>query len=180
MRGAELREPQAERGDDQSSRELTLLEAQVRDAVNARVSRSRLNVTVTLEATGTTPKSMLDTALARHYYKAMLDLQKELKTGGEISIETILRAPGVMKVPEEQISPKDAWEHIAKALGEALDDLIKMREKEGKHLAKDLIKRLKLVRQSLRKIRLAQPGHSQVPAGVAGAHSKGGHRRAGR
>jgi len=138
-------------------RELTVLEAQVRDAVNARVSRGRMNVTITLEATGTSARTMLDAALARQYYKAMLDLQKELKTGGEISIETILRAPGVMKVAEEQISPKEAWDHIAKALGEALDDLIKMREKEGKHLAKDLIKRLKLVRQSLRKIRLAQP-----------------------
>jgi uncharacterized protein (TIGR00255 family) len=138
-------------------RELALLESPVRDAVNARVSRGRMNVIITVEATGTLPKAMLDTALAKHYYRAMLDLQKELKTGGEISIETILRAPGVLRAAEEDISPKDAWEPLEKALTLALDDLIKMREKEGKHLAKDLIKRLKLVRQSLRKIRVAQP-----------------------
>jgi len=138
-------------------RELAALEPQVRDAVNARVSRGRMNVTITCESSGSVSKAMLDTTLARHYYKAMLDLQKELKASGEISIETVLRAPGVMRVPEEQISSSDAWEHIEKALGEALDDLIKMREKEGKHLAKDLIKRLKLVRQSLRKIKSAQP-----------------------
>ena len=41
---------------------------------------------------------------------------------------------------------------------EALGDLVKMREREGKHLAKDLIKRLKIVREAVRKIRELQPG----------------------
>ena len=88
----------------------------------------------------------------------MLDLQKELKVGGEIGIETILRAPGVLKISEEQIAPEKAWPQLEAALIEALDDLVKMREIEGKHLAKDLIQRLKIVRQSLRKIRQLIPG----------------------
>ena len=33
-----------------------------------------------------------------------------------------------------------------------------MREREGKHLAKDLVKRLKVVRDCVRKIRQLQPG----------------------
>src|SRR5436309_2322604 len=37
-------------------------------------------------------------------------------------------------------------------------DVVKMREREGKHLAKDLIKRLKVVRGSVRKVRQLQPG----------------------
>ncbi len=47
--------------------------------------------------------------------------------------------------------------HVEAALKEALGDLVKMREREGKHLAKDLIKRLKLVRTSVRQIRALQP-----------------------
>jgi len=35
--------------------------------------------------------------------------------------------------------------------------LIKMREREGKHLAKDLIHRLKIVRQSLKEVRKMHP-----------------------
>jgi len=38
-----------------------------------------------------------------------------------------------------------------------LRDLVAMREREGKNLAKDLIKRLKLVREAIRKIRKLQP-----------------------
>jgi uncharacterized protein (TIGR00255 family) len=63
----------------------------------------------------------------------------------------------VLRAPEELISPEEAWPQIESALHEALKDLVKMREKEGKNLAKDLIKRLKLVRQWLRKIRLLHP-----------------------
>jgi len=140
-------------------RELAELEPRLRDVVNTRISRGRLNVAVAcMNSTHAAAKTALDTALATTYYRAMLDLQKELKVGGEIGIETILRAPGVLRIAEEQIAVEKVWPHLETALNEALDDLVKMREKEGKHLAKDLIKRLKTVRLSLRKIRQLVPG----------------------
>ena len=61
-------------------------------------------------------------------------------------------------MPEEQISVDDVWPQVESALKEALADLVKMREREGKHLAKDLIHRLKTVRGCVRKIRVLQPG----------------------
>ena len=103
------------------------------------------------------PRLAIDSALAASYFRAMTDLRKELGAGGEITIETVLRAPGVLRVPEDTLAIDNAWPHVEAALGSALDDLIRMREREGKHLAKDLIKRLKLVRQSLRKIRQLHP-----------------------
>ncbi len=139
-------------------RELAELEPRLRDVINARISRGRLNVVVVLHnGTAASNKVEFDTNLARSYYRAMLDLQKEMKAGGEISIETILRAPGVMRAPEDGVSPESVWPQVETALEEALKEMIRMREKEGKHLAKDLIKRLKLVRQALRKIRQLHP-----------------------
>jgi uncharacterized protein (TIGR00255 family) len=140
-------------------REFAELEPRVRDVINAQISRGRLNVVIAYHHSAAgSPRLALDAELARTYYRAMLDLQKELKAGGEIGIETILRAPGVLRMPEETASADAAWPHLEKALNEALGDLIKMREREGKHLAKDLIKRLKVVRQALRKIRQLHPG----------------------
>jgi len=139
-------------------RELAELEPKVRDVINLRISRGRLNVVVScLSPSGLAAKPALDHALAATYYRAMLDLQKELKLGGEISIETVLRAPGVLRISEEQVAADVLWPRIETALVEALNDLVKMREHEGKHLAKDLIKRLKSVRLSLRKIRQLVP-----------------------
>ncbi len=139
-------------------RELAEIEPRVRDMINAEVSRGRLNVVIATHRSAAANGNLaLDTEAARTYYKAMLDLQKELKAAGEISIETVLRAPGVMRVPEEQVAIDEAWPHIEGALKQALGELVKMRESEGKHLAKDLIKRLKLVRGFVRKVRLLQP-----------------------
>lgn len=139
-------------------RELAELEPRVRDVINSAVSRGRLNVVVAYHTgSANAQKAAIDTALARTYYRAMQDLQKDLGASGDISIDTVLRAPGVVRVPEELITVEAAWPDVEVALKEALRDLIAMREREGKNLAKDLIKRLKTVRQSLRKIRQLQP-----------------------
>ena len=140
-------------------RELAELEPRVRDVINSEVARGRLNVVVASHhASSNTQNVALDTNLARTYYRAMVELQKDLNAAGEINIETVLRAPGVLRVPEEQLPVDEVWPHVESALKEALADLVKMREREGKHLAKDLIHRLKTVRGCVRKIRVLQPG----------------------
>jgi uncharacterized protein (TIGR00255 family) len=87
----------------------------------------------------------------------MLTLQKELSAPGEITIGTILQAPGVMRSPEHSIDADAAWPVVQRALGAALTELIKMREREGKHLAKDLIHRLKVLRKEIKEIRALYP-----------------------
>ena len=110
----------------------------------------------TMERTATR-KLALDTELARSYHIAMRELQRQLSAPGEITISTILQAPGVMRAPEEAIKPDQAWPPVEQALRSALADLIQMREREGKHLAKDLIHRLKDMRKVLKEIRAIHP-----------------------
>jgi len=140
-------------------RELAELEPRVRDLINSEISRGRLNVVIAYHShslSGGT-ESAIDTHLARTYYAAMRSLQAELGASGEVSIDTVLRAPGVIRMPQEQIVAEEAWPSIQKALKEALADLINMREREGKNLAKDLIRRLKSVRGWVHEIRDHQP-----------------------
>jgi len=138
-------------------RDLAELEPRVRDLIHSEVSRGRLNVVVACHVCPSAQKATLDAPLARTYYHAMRELQTELGAGGTVSIETVLRAPGVLRAPEDTLSPADAWPHIEEALKEALVGLVAMRELEGKHLAKDLITRLKIVREALRHIRKMHP-----------------------
>jgi uncharacterized protein (TIGR00255 family) len=139
-------------------RDLAELEARIRQAINARISRGRTNVLVALhQGSNGTRRLALDVSLARSYHDAMRALQKELGAPGEITIDTVLQAPGVMRPPEEAIDSDKAWPAVRRALERALDDLIKMREREGKHLAKDLIRRLKSIRRLLKEIRALHP-----------------------
>lgn len=139
-------------------RDLAELEPRIRQTINESISRGRTNVIVgyhhSINGTG---KLALDTGLARSYRDAMRALQKELDAPGEITIGTILQAPGVMRIPEEMHKAADSWPAVESALRAALAELIKMREREGKHLAKDLIHRLKAIRKDLKDIRVLHP-----------------------
>jgi len=139
-------------------RDLAELEPRIRQTINEKISRGRMNVLVTLqESANGAGKLALDTSLARSYQEAMLTLQKELNAPGEITIGTILQAPGVMRSPEHSMDAGEAWPILLQALAAALVELIKMREREGKHLAKDLIHRLKLLRKEIKEIRALYP-----------------------
>jgi len=139
-------------------RDLTPLEPQIRQVINEKISRGRMNVNVGLQESANGANALaLDTALARSYHAAMLTLQKELSAPGEITIGTILQAPGVMRSPEHTLDSEDAWPLVQRALATALSELIKMREREGKHLAKDLIHRLKMLRKEIKEIRAIYP-----------------------
>ena len=139
-------------------RDLAALEPRIRKTINEKISRGRMNVMVGLqEGVNGTHALALDTALARSYHNAMLTLQKELSAPGEITIGTILQAPGVMRSPEQSVNAEDAWPAVERALSVALGDLVKMREREGKHLAKDLIHRLKTLRKEIKEIRGLYP-----------------------
>src|SRR5438105_589455 len=139
-------------------RDLAELEPRIRQTINENISRGRTNATVTLHSGADGARNLaLNTELARSYHEAMHTLQKELNAPGEITISTILQAPGVMRFPEEAVNAEESWPAVERALRAALVDLIKMREREGKHLAKDLIHRLKNLRQNLKEIRTLHP-----------------------
>ncbi|HJX98268.1 MAG TPA: YicC/YloC family endoribonuclease [Chthoniobacterales bacterium] len=139
-------------------RDLAELEPRIRQTINENISRGRTNVVVSYHNGSSAPRKLaLDVDLARSYHDAMRALQKQLDAPGEITIGAILQAPGVMRAPEEAFDASAAWPAIERALRAALTELIKMREREGKHLAKDLIRRLKAMRKQIKEIRGLHP-----------------------
>lgn len=133
------------------------LEPRIRDEINTQVSRGRINVVVTFHRSEAAEHVELDTALAKAYLRAIQKLQKELKLNGTLTLDAILRAPGVLKLAESILDADAVWPDVESALRKALDRLVKMREKEGKHLATDLIARLELLAAGVAAIRQAAP-----------------------
>ena len=121
-------------------RELEALESRIRDEINRRIARGRLTVKVSMHAANGSysGRVKLNAALARAYARELNRLAKELKLAGAVTLETLVRAPGVLQTDEELSDTETFWPSVAKALKKALDALMKMREREGTHLAKDL------------------------------------------
>src|SRR5437867_11101155 len=139
--------------------ELEALESRIRDEINRRIARGRLTVKVALHAAdGTTPgRVRLNASLAKAYTRELNRLAKELKLAGSVTLETLVRAPGVFQT-EAELTDSDAfWPAVEKALRKALAALVNMREREGTHLAKDLQKRIHVLRKSVESVQKQAP-----------------------
>lgn len=140
-------------------RELEVLEAQIRDVINHSIARGRLTARVALHAAeGKLPgKVRLNVPLAKAYVRELNQLARDLKLEGPITLDMILRAPGVVQADEEMGDAEDFWPAVEKALEGALATLVKMREREGGHLAKDLARRIEIMRRTTTQVQKRAP-----------------------
>jgi len=138
-------------------KELVELEPRIRDEINAHLSRGRINAVVAYHRGAAEERVELDETLAQAYLKAIQKLQRKTKLNGSITLDTILRAPGVLKLAESAMDAGAMWSSVEVALKKALAQLVKMREKEGKFLSADLSKRLEVLAAGLTAIRQAAP-----------------------
>jgi uncharacterized protein (TIGR00255 family) len=141
------------------AKELVELEPQIRDEINAHLSRGRVMVVVAFHRGSEKAEEQveLDTALAKAYHRAIQKLQKEMKLDGSLTLDTILRAPGVMKLAEAPLDAESVWPSVEAALRKAIAGLVKMREKEGKFLANDLAERLSFLQAGLELVKKSAP-----------------------
>src|SRR2546423_14138959 len=80
-------------------RELEVLEAQVRDELNRRVVRGRVTARVSLHLTEgqNLARAHINKDLARAYARELNRLAKELKLAGPVTLDLLMRAPGVLQ-----------------------------------------------------------------------------------
>lgn len=139
-------------------RSLQGLEPRIRETLQTRISRGRLNLNVTLtHAAESLAASAIDLDLARVYANEMRKLQAELGLAGDLTLDTLLRAPGVLTNSSTDVEPEAVWPSILGALEAALAALITMREVEGKNLSADLYMRLAKLRVMVEGIRERSP-----------------------
>jgi uncharacterized protein (TIGR00255 family) len=137
-------------------RPLLELEPRVRDEINAHISRGRLTVSVALHARGG-GKAGINLAAAKAYRNQLEALRKSLKLGGEITLDQVLRGPGVLDSDNVEIEVEKVWPAVRKALQVALKHFVQMRQREGKMLADDLRTRALSIQKKTREIAALAP-----------------------
>jgi uncharacterized protein (TIGR00255 family) len=140
--------------------ELESLEPRVRDIVNRRIARGRLTVKMALHAgdEAIASKVQINFPLAKAYAREIARLAIDLKLKDAVTLDLIMRAPGVLGAGSEVANPDDFWGAMEKALSEALDALVAMRAREGLHLSADLQRRMDTMRQSVKRVQKSAPG----------------------
>jgi uncharacterized protein (TIGR00255 family) len=140
-------------------RDLEVLEAQIRDEINRRVSRGRVMVRVTVQsAPGVGAKTRVDLALARSYARELRRLGKDLGLRDVVTLDLLARLPGVVQPARDVGEAEELWPATAAALNAALDMMLQMRGREGAFLARDLKSRVARLRKGVARVQRLVPG----------------------
>src|ERR1041385_2428132 len=98
-------------------RELEVLEAQIRDEINRRIARGRLTARVTLHSGEGTESARVKVnhVVAKAYAQELSRLAKELNVPDKLSLDLLVRAPGVLQANEDVADAEDYWPALQKA-----------------------------------------------------------------
>ncbi|MDQ5844589.1 MAG: YicC family protein [Acidobacteriota bacterium] len=125
------------------SGELSALEPVIKRQINSRLSRGRVDVTISFEKTAQTAYE-LNRPLISGYVNALRDMQKEFNIGGDLDINVLARLPGALQPARDALSD-DVVAGIEQALNAALDELERMRSQEGETLRKEMAERIEKI-----------------------------------
>jgi uncharacterized protein (TIGR00255 family) len=94
----------------------------------------------------------VNAALAKAYAHELRQLAKELRLKDDLSLDHLVRAPGVLETGNEVGDAEAFWPGVNKALQQGLAMLLKMRSREGAHLKKDLGERIGTMRKAVARV----------------------------
>jgi len=123
-------------------RDLAPLEDRVRQLVQGRVLRGRVDVAIIRDDHGKRVRTVtadLDLALA--YASALNDLKRALSISGPLDLPVLTSLPDLVRIEEQKEDLEASWPAIASGVTSAVDRLVAMRETEGARLADDLRRR---------------------------------------
>jgi len=122
-----------------STENYAALEPQIEDVVRQQVRRGTVQVTLRVDREPTPDDYQLNEVVLASYRKQLERMHEKLHIGEAVRLETLLALPGVVN---EKYSHDDAveseWPIVRGALLEALENLGRMRQEEGKAMADDL------------------------------------------
>ena len=120
--------------------ELQQLESEIKRLIGGRLTRGRVDVNLQYDRTSDVEYE-LNRPLITGFLAAMKDMQTEFALTGEPDINVIARLPNVVSTKKEEPTA-EFLAAIEKVFSLALDDLEKMRLKEGSMLSEELESRL--------------------------------------
>ena len=141
--------------------ELAALEPSIKKRITSRLSRGRVDVTVSMERVAQIAYE-INRPLIAGYVSALKQLQQDFNIAGELDINVIARIPGALQPARNGIDERITGA-LERALDQALDELQRMREQEGEALKKEL-------RERCLKIEALVPVIEASAAGLADAY----------
>lgn len=142
-------------------RAIMSFEDEIKKAISKKVFRGKLDVFVNFESFSQEDVNIsVNEPLAKSYTETLRKLKSDLQLEGDVTIEMVSKFPDVITVDKNisnENTENEIRECLMKAVEDATDAFVAMREVEGETLKKNIIEKVAFVNDALQKIEERAP-----------------------
>ncbi|MDP2941335.1 MAG: YicC/YloC family endoribonuclease [Candidatus Omnitrophota bacterium] len=109
------------------------LEEKIKKRIEARVKRGRITCVINITSPQTSAV-FVNEHLLKDYINALNKIKEKFNINGQLQLDTIVRLPNVLSVAESRVSQERIWPRLNLLVKQALDSLVRARQKEGRAL----------------------------------------------
>ena len=125
---------------------LSFLDEKVRQYVQSRISRGRVDIFVSYELSESGCADVkVNYELAQSYYDALNRLKEKSGIEDRIPFSLVATFPDVIVAKQKELDEEEVWEQLYSAIRDAMDILVEMRRQEGGNHRKDILEKLQTI-----------------------------------
>lgn len=124
------------------------LEDRIKKEIEAKIKRGRVTCVVNI-IDGQGQSVFINKRLLKNYFSTLKDIREQFHIKDAVDIDTLIHLHGVLSLVETNISKVRIWPAFKRLINQAVDDLLKTRQKEGYALCIYLKSRIKNLQANL-------------------------------
>lgn len=124
------------------------LEDRLKKIIEAKIKRGRVVCAINLNGNKAS-RVFIDDKLLKNYLVGIKNVKHKFHLSGEISLDKLIQLPGVLSLAQSSIPKERIWPSLRALAVQAVDNLVKMRKKEGQVLYRHLKRRQDSLKKEL-------------------------------
>ncbi|MCK4810418.1 MAG: DUF1732 domain-containing protein [Candidatus Omnitrophica bacterium] len=133
--------------------EKILLEKKIREMIKGKIFRGRVEIHIFTKVTGG-QKASINKSLLYDYFGQLKKVFASLNMANDLTARDLLTLPGLISL-EGKVCVKDSL--IIRAVNDTIERIVKFREKEGQAIKMAILKHLRDLKNTMRKVEKLKP-----------------------
>lgn len=131
---------------------ISYIEDDIRKKINEKIKRGKIDISITFEDySEETTDIKINTELARVYIQNLKKLAEEERISSNIEVTEIAKYPDILKI-KSNFNETEVKKEIMLILESVIDQVVEMRENEGKQIAGDIEKKISEIDSKIQEI----------------------------
>jgi len=132
---------------------VALFEDQIRQLVQERFSRGKITIGISWSGVGDSGEVLsLNVPVVERYVSLLQQLRDTYRLSAELNVGTLATLPDVFTWEHTALSDEQTWSLVKTVVDRACENMNAMKAREGEALARDLEKRLHIIRAELDRV----------------------------